>query len=111
MDFRDAPFKQCEVAVVASQSGVDSRDVRGEPDAMAVRHELILLALPELNRNADRGEVEAPGGDEGKVVVDPSVHTRTDPGTHVVEQEGGERPSCHLTIGGAQECVPHLDEL
>ena len=78
---------------------------------MAVGHELVLLALPELNRHADRVELEAPRGDEGEVVVDPSVDARTDAGAHVIEQKGGQRPSCHRAIGRTEQGLPDLGKL
>src|SRR5690348_1480869 len=69
----DASLSQSEVAVVGSQSGVDSGDVLRKPNAVPVRNEVVLLALPELHRHADGGEVKAPRSDEGEGVVDPSI--------------------------------------
>src|SRR6476659_5297170 len=100
MNFGNPAFGECEVAVLGGQSRVDAGDVGREPDAMAVRHEFVLLAVPELNRHADRVELEAPGSDEGEVVVDPSVHARTDPDGHVIEQKGRKLTGNHRAIGG-----------
>jgi hypothetical protein len=67
-------------AVVVEQSGLYAGNVRGQPFAMAERHEHVLPAVDEQDRDSDAGKVESPRIDRA-VVVPPSLAP-------------GARPSC-----------------
>ena len=45
MHFRYAVLQQCQVPVVVEQPCLDTGNVRGEPLAVAERHELIVPAV------------------------------------------------------------------
>src|SRR5436190_9224982 len=108
---RDAALGERQVSVFRRQPRLDTGDVLGQPDAVAERDELVLLALPEQDGNADRRDVEAPRLHEHEVVVEPAVAAGLDPGTHVFEQLRGELAGRHLAIRGPEQCLPLLDEL
>src|SRR6185503_385038 len=55
---------QRQVAVLREEVRARSRNVLGEPLAVAVRDHPIVLTLPDVNRTADGGQVEAPRRNE-----------------------------------------------
>jgi hypothetical protein len=60
------------VAIVVEQPGLDAGNVRGEPFAVAERHEHVLPAVQQQDRDSDVGQVESPRPEDA-VVVPPSL--------------------------------------
>src|SRR5947207_2949955 len=108
---RDAALGERQVSVFGRQPRLDTGDVLGQPDAVAERDELVLLALPEQDGNADRRDVEAPRLHQHDVVVEPAVAAGLDSRPHVIEQLCRELAGRHLAVCRPEECLPLLDEL
>ena len=72
----DAAGQQGQVAVVVEQPGLDAGDVRGKPLAVAERHELVLPAVHEQDRDGDGGQVETPRAAVRHAIVPPALDAR-----------------------------------
>jgi hypothetical protein len=66
------------VTIIIEQPGLDAGNVLSQPFAVAGRHEHVLPAVQEQDRDGDVGEVESPRL-EHAVVVPPSLAARRQP--------------------------------
>ena len=73
MDVADPRDLQREVTVLVEDVLLRPRDPLREPAAVRDRDELILGAVPHLDRDFDLVELESPRLDEDEVVLDPAV--------------------------------------
>jgi hypothetical protein len=78
-------LQQRQVPVVVEQPGLDAGNVRGQPFAVAERHEHVLPAVQQQDRDRDVGQVESPRPDRA-VVVPPSLAA----GRQTVLRGGGQ---------------------
>jgi hypothetical protein len=74
------------VPVVVEQPGLDAGNVRGQPFAVAERHQHVLPAVQQQDRNSDGGQVESLRGDVRPVVVVPALAA----GRQAVLRGGGQ---------------------
>ncbi len=71
--------------VVVEQPALDAGNVRGQPFAVAERHEHVLPAVQQQDRDSDAGQAESPRPDHA-VVVPPSLAA----GRQTVLRGGGQ---------------------
>src|SRR5205823_3403844 len=60
VDAWDAVHQQCQVAVPVAEFALGGGDMVGQPPAMLLGHEAVVLPVPDLDRGLDRGELESP---------------------------------------------------
>src|SRR3954451_14933284 len=79
LDVADAVGEQREMALLGLVEPFRPGDVRRQPAAVLTGHHQVLLALPDLRGHLDGADLEAPGLDEGEVVVEPAVDCPGEP--------------------------------
>jgi hypothetical protein len=75
MYLSDVIFPQRAVPLVGEEPGLDARNVRGQPLAVADRHRLVQAAVQQEHGNLDLAHVEPPRDNLGQVVIQNPVDT------------------------------------
>src|SRR6185295_8235119 len=70
-DHRERIDDQGQMPVVVEEVRAGTRNVAGEPLAVAVRDHAVVGPLPDMDRAPDRVELEAPRADDPEVVIEP----------------------------------------
>src|SRR5690349_15262160 len=101
MNLRNRMLVERQVPVVRGDPHIRTRDVLAEPAAVVGRDELVLVPVADEHGNGDRLEPEAPGRDEGEVVVEPAVDAPRldDTRVEVLGQTAGQDGE----VGGAEQ--------